>query len=119
MKTIEAYIKNVYQQLLMYYKDQQTGNIADKHQAHLGAQLIKDTRDFIRNKSSDQLVSIQNNIMSITSMLPNSNTTPERQLELLRSGSNTTQFYNYINHNADNIKIIKNTLSISSLTNIS
>ena len=77
MKTIEAYIKNVNQQLLMYYKDQQRGNIADKHQAHIAAQLINDTSDFIMNTSSDQIVPIQTNIMSVISKLTNSNARPE------------------------------------------
>jgi hypothetical protein len=71
MQTIEAYIKNVHQQLLMYFKDHQRGNITDKHQAHLAALLVKDTSDFILNMSSDQLGSIQNNLMSISSTLPN------------------------------------------------
>jgi GTPase Era involved in 16S rRNA processing len=58
MQTIEAYIKNVYQSLLMYYNHYQRSNIADKHQAHLAAQLIKDSSHFIMNMSSDELVSI-------------------------------------------------------------
>jgi Cys-tRNA synthase (O-phospho-L-seryl-tRNA:Cys-tRNA synthase) len=37
METINTCIKNVYQKSLMYHKDHQQGNIADKHQAHLGA----------------------------------------------------------------------------------
>jgi ABC-type transporter MlaC component len=45
LKAIETYIKNVYQQSLMYHKDHQRGNIADKHQTHLVAQLIKDTSE--------------------------------------------------------------------------
>jgi hypothetical protein len=59
MKTIETCLKNVYQQLLFYYKDHQRCNIADKHQAHLAAQLIKDTSDYIMNTSSDQLALLQ------------------------------------------------------------
>jgi hypothetical protein len=47
MSTKETYIQNVYQQYLMYSKDQQRGNIADKHQSHLVAQLIKETSDYI------------------------------------------------------------------------
>jgi hypothetical protein len=31
METIKGYIKNVYQQWLIYYKDNQRGNITDKH----------------------------------------------------------------------------------------
>jgi hypothetical protein len=120
MKTIETYIKNVYQHSLMYYKDHQRGIIGDKHQAHLAAELIKDTSDLIVNISSEQLVAIKNNLLSITSMLPNSNTRPERQLELIFGlGATLFSLYNYINQNADNSQMSKNTQSISSLTHIS
>jgi hypothetical protein len=54
MVTIDSYIKNVYHQSIMYFKDHQRGNIADKHQAHLAEQLIKDTSEFIKNVSTDQ-----------------------------------------------------------------
>jgi hypothetical protein len=104
----------------MYSKDHQRGNIADQHQAHLAAQLIKETSDFIMNKSSNQLISIQNNFKPVTSTLPNSNTRTERQLELLFGlGATLSSLYNYINHNAENTQITKNTQSISSLTHIS
>jgi hypothetical protein len=116
MKTVERHIKNVYHQSLMYYKDNQRGSIADKHQAHLVAQLMKDTIEIIMNTSSDQLISIQKNLMSITSMLPNSNIRPERQLELLFGMGALFSLYNYINHNEDSSQISKNTKSISSLT---
>jgi hypothetical protein len=118
MKTIETYIKNVYQQLLMHYKDPQRGNIAGKHQAHLASQIIKDTWDYIMNTSSDKLASFQNNQMSITSTLPNSNIRPEWQLELVFGlGETLFSLYNYINHNTDNSQITKNTNS--SFTHIS
>jgi hypothetical protein len=101
----------------MYYKDHQRGNIADKRQAYLAAQLIKYTGDFIMNMSSDQLVPIQNNLMTITFTLPNLNTRPERQLELLLGmGATLFSMYNYINHNADSSKFSRNTQSISILT---
>jgi hypothetical protein len=117
METIEGHIKNVYQQSLIYYKDQQRGNVTDKNQAHLAAQLLKDTSDFVMNTTSNQPISIKNDILSVTSTLPTSNTRTERQLELL-FGLVATLFslYNYINHNADNTQITKNTQSISSLT---
>jgi hypothetical protein len=120
METKEGSIKNVYQQLLMYYKDQQRGNVADKHQAHLAAQLLMDSSDFIMNRWSTQLISIKNDILSVTLTLPTSNTGTERQLELLFGlGATLFGLYNYINHNADNMQITKNTQSISSLTHFS
>jgi hypothetical protein len=61
---------------------QQRGNMVDKHQAHLAATLIKETSDYILNTSTDQLTAIKNNLISITSALPESNTRPEHQLEL-------------------------------------
>jgi hypothetical protein len=73
MTQMEIYFRNLYQQSLMYYKDHQRGNLADKHQAHIAAQLIRDTSDFITNTSSAQLTSIKNNLLSITSMLPMTN----------------------------------------------
>jgi hypothetical protein len=104
----------------MYYKVHQRGNIAGKHQAHLAAQLVKDTSGFIVNASSDQLVFMKNNLLSITSALANSNNRPERQLDLIFGlGATLFSLYNYINHNADNSQTNKNTQSISSLSHIS
>jgi hypothetical protein len=40
MATIDSFIKNMYHQSIIYYKDHQRGSIADKHQTHLAAQLI-------------------------------------------------------------------------------
>jgi hypothetical protein len=81
MIQVETYIRNLYQQSFMYYQDHQRGNLVDKHQAHFAAQLVKDTSDYIPNISSDQLKSFKNNLLYITSMLPMSNTRPERQLD--------------------------------------
>jgi pyruvoyl-dependent arginine decarboxylase (PvlArgDC) len=62
------------------------------------------------NTSSDQLVPIKNNLLSVTSMLPNSNTRPERQLEpLFGLGATLFSLYNYNYNNADNSQISKNT----------
>ncbi len=65
METIKTYVQNVWKQSLMFYRDELRGNIADKHQAHLAAQLIKDTSDFIMNTSSDQLSAIKNNLLKL------------------------------------------------------
>jgi hypothetical protein len=109
----------MYQQSLMYYKDQQRDNVANKHQAHLAAQLLKDTISFKMNMSSNQLISSKNIIMSVTSALPTSNHRTERQLGLLFGlGAKLFSLYNYINHDADSTHIAKNTLSISSFTHI-
>jgi hypothetical protein len=42
-----------------YYRDKQRDNMVDKQQAHLAAQLIEDSSDFIFNASSDQLTAIK------------------------------------------------------------
>ena len=39
METIKTSTRNVYQQSLLYYWDNQKENKVDKHQAHLAAQL--------------------------------------------------------------------------------
>jgi hypothetical protein len=120
METIETYIKNVYNQSLMYHKNHQRGNIVDKHQAHLAAQLVKDTHNFTMNVSLDKLLSMKNNLIYVTSTFLNSNTRPERQLELIFGlGATIFSLCNYINHHADNLQITKKTQSISSLTHIS
>jgi pyruvoyl-dependent arginine decarboxylase (PvlArgDC) len=56
----------------------------------------------------DQLSAIKNNLLSVTSTLPKSNTRPERQLELLFGiGATLFSLYNYINTQADNAQITK------------
>jgi hypothetical protein len=42
----------------------------EKHQAHMAAKVKKISSDFITNPSSDQLAAIQNNLLYITSTLP-------------------------------------------------
>ena len=119
MKHMQTYVKEVYQQSLMYYRDERRGNVVDKHQAHLAATLIKETSDYILNTSNDQLTAIKNNLLSVTSTLPESNTRPERQLELLFGiGATLFSLYNYINTQADTTQINRNKNSISSLTHI-
>jgi hypothetical protein len=56
----------------VYHRDEQQGNLVDKHQAHLAAKWSK-TSDFILN-ISEQLTPIKNNLLSVTSTLPESNT---------------------------------------------
>jgi hypothetical protein len=119
MQQIKSYVKEVYQQSLKCYRDERRGNMMDKHQAHLAATLIKETSDYILNPTTDQITAIKNNLMSITSTLPESNTRPERQLELLFGiGATLFSLYNYINTQADNAQISRNKKSISSLTHI-
>ena len=73
----------------------------DKHQAHVAAQLIKESSDFILNTSYVQLNDIKDNLISILSTLPESNTRPERQIELLFGlGATLFSLYNYINQRA-------------------
>jgi hypothetical protein len=117
MQHMKTYLKEVYQQSLIYYRDERRGNMMDKHQAHLAATLIKETSNYILNTSTDQLSAIKNNLLSVTSTLPESNIIPERQLELL-FGIEATLFSlcNYINTQADNAQITRNKNSISSLT---
>ncbi len=116
---MKEYVKNVYQQSLVYYRDEGRGNVVDKHQAHLAATLIKEQGDYILNTSSDQLSAIKTNLLSITSTLPESNTRQERQLELLFGiGATLFSLYNYINTQSDTAQITRNKNSISSLTHI-
>jgi hypothetical protein len=51
MEMIKSYMKNVYQQSLMYYQEEQRGSIVDKAQAHPAATLIYDSSHFIINTS--------------------------------------------------------------------
>jgi hypothetical protein len=82
----------------MFNKDQQRGN---KHQAHLAAQLMTDTMNFIRNTYSNHCLSIKNNLLKITSTLPVLNSRPELQLELLFSlGTTFFGLDDYINQNS-------------------
>ena len=119
LQKMKGYVKDVYQQSLMYYRDEGRGNVVDKHQAHLAATLIKEQSDYILNTSSDQLSAIKNNLLSITSTLPESNTRPERQLELLFGiGATLFSLYNYINTQSDTAQITRNKNSIRSLTHI-
>ena len=91
----------------------------DKHQAHLAATLIKETSDYILNTSTDQLSAIKNNLLDVTSTMPESNTRPEHQLELLFGiGATLFSLYNYINTQAVTLQITRNKNSISSLTHI-
>jgi hypothetical protein len=119
MQHMRRYVKEVYQQSIMYYKDERRGNMVDEHQAHLAATLVKETSEYILNTSTDQLSAIKNNLLTVTSTLPESNSRPERQLELL-FGIEATLFslYNYINTQADNAQITRNKNSINSLTHI-
>ena len=124
METIKTYVTNVYQNSIMFYKDAHktqsrsepgTGN----EQAHLAALLIKEQCEFVTNTSEGQLLAIQNNLLSVISTLPTSNTRPERQLELLFGiGATLFSLYNYINAKAEDPQIEKNKNSINSLTHI-
>jgi hypothetical protein len=77
MEKISAFMQNVYQQSLMYYRDSQRGEVMQNYQAHLAVQLVKDSSDSILNTSSKQLTAIKNNLISVISTLPESNTRPE------------------------------------------
>jgi hypothetical protein len=106
--TIETYVKNVYHKSLIYYKDNQWGNLGDKDQAHLAAQLIKNTSEFITNTLSDQFTALKNSLLSINSMLPTSSNRPERQLErIFGLGAILFSLYYYINQNTYNVNINK------------
>jgi hypothetical protein len=119
LQHMKTYAKEVYEQSLRYYRYERRGNMLDKHQAHLAATLVKETSDNILNTSTDQLSAIKNNLLSITSTLPESNTRPEGQLDLLFGiGAALFSQYNYINTQADTAQITRNTNSIISLTNI-
>jgi 4-diphosphocytidyl-2C-methyl-D-erythritol kinase len=119
MQHMRTYVKEVYQQSLMYYRDERRGNMVDKHQAHLAATLVKETSEYILNTSNDQLSAIKNNLLSVTSTLPESKTRPERQLELLLgTGATLFSLYNFINTQADNPQISRNKNSMSILTHI-
>jgi hypothetical protein len=43
MQHMRTYVKEVYEQSLMYYRDEGRGNMVHKHQAHLAATLVKET----------------------------------------------------------------------------
>jgi hypothetical protein len=110
---IRSNVKNLYQQPLMYYQDNQ------RHQAHLAATLIRDSSGYILNASLVQLSAIQNNLLSIMSTLPASNSRPEHQCErLFGLGATLFSLYNYSNQRADDTQIIKNRNFITSLTHI-
>jgi hypothetical protein len=119
MQHIKTYVKNVYEQTVHYYRDETRGNMVDKLQAHLAGTLIKETSEYILNTSMDQLSAMKNNLLSVTSTLPESTTRPERQLELLFGiGATLFSLYNYINTQSDTAQITRNKNSISSLTHI-
>ena len=119
MDHIKEYIKDVYEQTVRYNRDERTGNMMDKHQAHLAATLVKESSEFILNTSIDQLSAIKNNLLSVTSTLPESSSRPERQLELLFGiGATLFSLYNYINAEHDTTQIQSNKKSINSLTHI-
>ena len=120
METIKSYMTNVYQNSMMYYRDDHRTEPVDKQQAHLAATLIRDLCEFVTNMSTDQLNAIKGNLLSFISTLPVSNTRPERQLDLLFGiGATLFSLYNYINAKADDTQIVKNKNSINSLTHIS
>ncbi len=86
---------------------------------HLAATLIKETSEYILNTSMDQLSAMKNNLLSVTSTLPESTTRPERQLELLFGiGATLFSLYNYIITQSATAQITRNKNSISSLTHI-
>jgi hypothetical protein len=119
MRHIRTYVKDVYEQAVRYNRDERRGTMVDKHQAHLAATLVKETSEFILKTSMDQLSAIKNNLLSVTSTLPESSTRPERQLELLIGiGPTLFSLYNYINTKQDTAQITRNKNSISSLTHI-
>ena len=49
METIKSYVTNVYQNSMMYYRDDHRTKPVDKHQAHLAANLIRDSCEFVIN----------------------------------------------------------------------
>ena len=82
METIKTYVANVYQNSIMFYKDEhktqaRTQPGTDNEQAHLAALLIKEQCEFVTNTSEGQLRAIQHNLLSVISTLPTSNTRPE------------------------------------------
>jgi hypothetical protein len=84
MAAIKMFVKKVFQQSFNSHKNEQKGELSiDNHQAHLAATVIKESSYYILNMLSGQLTSIKNNLLSITSTLPQSKTRPDRQLELL------------------------------------
>ena len=114
MRQVKAFVNNVYQISLVYYREDHHPNTVDKHQAHVAAQLVKESSDFVMNTSYDQLTEIKNNLISIISTLPESNTRPELQVELLFGlGATLFSLYNYINQKADNNQISRNKQSIT------
>jgi pyruvoyl-dependent arginine decarboxylase (PvlArgDC) len=93
--------------------------MVDKHQAHLAGTLVKETSEYILNTYMDQFSTIKNNLLSVTSTLPESTTRPEHQLELLFGiGATLFSLYNYINTQQDTAITTRNKNSISSLTHI-
>jgi hypothetical protein len=111
METLKSYVKNVYQQSVLYYRNEQRGKVVDLQHTHLQATLIKECSDIILNTSSDQFNAIQNNLISVTSTLLATYTRPERperQLELLFGICATiVSLYNYINQCADDSQILR------------
>jgi hypothetical protein len=104
MQTDWSYEKNIYEPSLIYYKDDQI--MVYEHQAHLTAQLIKDSNDLVKDTSSDQLAAIWNNDLSVTTTQPESSNRPESQLELLFGITATLlSLYNCINHRTDDTQI--------------
>jgi hypothetical protein len=119
MQHIKTYVKDVYEQSVHYNRDERRGNMVDKHQAHLAATLTKETSEYILNTSMDQLSAMKNNLLSVTSTLPESTTRPELQLELLFGiGATLFSLYNYINTQSDTAQITRNKNSIRNLTHI-
>jgi hypothetical protein len=93
--------------------------MVDKHQAHLATTLIKETSEYIINTSMDQLSAMKNNLLSVTSTLPESTARPERQIGILFGiGATLFSLYNYIITQSDTAQITRNINSISSLTHI-
>jgi hypothetical protein len=78
-------VKEVYEQSIRYYRDEKKGNMVDKHQAHLAATLLKETRDYIVNKSTDQLSALKNNLLSVTYSDGNSSDTTDQGGEMVRN----------------------------------
>jgi hypothetical protein len=81
--------------------------------------LSKETSEYILNTSIDQLSAIKNNLLSVTSPLPESTTRSVSQLELLFGmGATLFSLYNYINTQSDTAQITRNKNSIRSFTHI-
>jgi hypothetical protein len=120
MQSIRSFVKEVYHQTLHNYRDETGGNMLDKHQVHLVATLAKETSEYIINTSTDQLTAIKNNLLSVISTLPESNTRHDCQLELLFGiGATLFSLYNYINVQTDSAQVSRrNKNSISSLNHI-